>query len=131
MLTIDQLCQGVDADLHPAVRALVPEAERLANLAEELTWWVEVAAGSLSWAEDYARHQPVEGLDPEDYRDRWIRAGDGLVVLAGPRFRARDPNRPFVGVVGANRPVTEADLPTLCEVARATFAGFHPRYLNL
>jgi hypothetical protein len=62
---------------------------------------------------------PAADAGEEDYRERWLKLPDDLWVLAGPRFRALDLTMPFVGVSGASRAITEADVPGLCRSAEA------------
>ena len=102
---------------------------RLEALREELEWWVEVAGGDLDYARDYRRHQPQSGAPAERYLDRWLQAGDDLWVQAGPRYRSRDPDTPFVGIVGGSRPFAPADLPGLRGLAEREFAEFAPLYV--
>jgi GNAT superfamily N-acetyltransferase len=127
---LEVLVAAADAGLHPRIRSWVPDANaRLEALREELEWWVEVAGADLEYARDYRRLQPQSGAPAERYLDRWLQAGDDLSVQAGPRYRSRDATTPFVGIVGANRPFVQSDLPDLRALAAREFAEFEPLYV--
>lgn len=121
------LAEIADTGLHPAVHTWAARVDRLAVLREELGWQVDVAGRDLDWARGFAAHLPVSGAPPAMYLNRWLPAGGGLTVLAGPRFERRDPARPFVEVVAADRLVTAADLPALRRLVRDEFAVFAAR----
>jgi len=120
-----------DQGSHPAIRRWRPEDDRLAALEEELRWWVEVAARDLTWARDYQSHAPQSGAPPERYLERWTEVTPDLGVLWGPRYRARDPDTPFIGLTASSRPVSRTDVAALIAAAREGFAEFTPGYLNL
>lgn len=120
-----------DEGLHPWVRATVPREARLDALRDELRHAVEVATTDLGFARSFARLQPQSGQPPEAYLNRWVEVGDDLAVLAGPRYRGTDPDRPFVGVAASTRVLTERDLDALRSVLRRTFAPFRPGYVAL
>lgn len=125
------LARVADLGSHPAIRRWRPEGDRLAALEQELRWWVDVAAQDLTWARDYQGHAPQSGAPPERYLERWTEISPGLTALWGPRYRARDPDTPFVGLTASSRPISLADVPALLTVAREEFAEFAPGYLNL
>jgi hypothetical protein len=130
VVDLQVLVAAADAGLHPRIHSWVPEADaRLEALREELEWWVEVAGADPGYAHDYRRLQPQSGAPAERYLDRWLQAGDDLWVQAGPRYRSRDPRTPFVGVVGANRPFVQGDLPNLRALAEREFPEFEPLYV--
>ncbi len=128
---LDVLAEVADAALHPMVRSWRPREDRLAALREELTWSVEVASRDLDYARDFAIHQPASGAAPERFLDRWLAASPGLTVMCGPRYRGRDPDRPFVDVVASDRVLTVDDVPALRALARREFAEFRPGHLRL
>lgn len=125
------LARVADRGSHPAVRRWRPADDRLAALRDELRWWVEVAAQDLGWARDFQAHAPQSGAPPERYLERWTEVTPDLAVLWGPRYRARDPDTPFVGLTASSRPVARADLPALVAAAREGFAEFAPGHLTL
>ena len=119
-----------DEELHPRIRQWVPDqVARRSALREQSRWWVEVAASDLGYARDYRAHQPQSGAAAELYLDRWLRAAPDLWVQAGPRYRSRDPEMPFVGIAGSSRPITEHDLLALRELAEREFPAFAPLYV--
>jgi len=128
---VEVLAGVADQGTHPSVRGWRPEADRLAALEEELRWSVEVAARDLDWAREYQSHAPQSGAPPERYLDRWTDITPDLGVLWGPRYRARDPDTPFVGLTASSRPIDRTDVPALVEAARDGFTEFTPGYLNL
>jgi GNAT superfamily N-acetyltransferase len=125
------LVEVADKSLHAEVRRLVPAAARQAALREELGWSLRVAAQDLAYARDYQARQPQSGAPAERYLDRWLPADEDLCALLGPRYRALDPNRPFVAIVATSRAVTADDLPALCDLAREQFSDFRPGYVCL
>ncbi len=128
---IELLVRAADAGLHPLIHRWVQERARHEALREELAWWLDVAARDIDYARSYAAHQPRSGATPEQFLDRWLPVSDDLWALSGPRYRGRDPNMPFVGIVGTDRPVVTADLPALADFARQNYAVFRPGYLSL
>ncbi|MGH9059038.1 MAG: hypothetical protein ACRDZY_05920 [Acidimicrobiales bacterium] len=108
----------------------MPEWARHEALREELAWWLEVAACDMDYARSYAAHQPQSEAEPEQFLDRWLPVSEGLWALTGPRYRGRDPDIPFVGVVGTDRPVTASDLPALTGFARHQYSVFRPGYVS-
>ncbi len=120
-----------ESGLHPAVRRWRRDRDRIGALVEELRWSVEVAARDLDWARDYQAAAPQSGALPERYLDRWTEISPELGVLWGPRYRARDPDTPFVGLTASSRPISPADLPALVSAAREEFAEFAPGYVNV
>lgn len=128
---LDMLAEVADEGLHPLVHVWRPRADRLAALREELAWSVEVASRDMDYARDFASHQPQSGAAPERFLDRWLAVSGDLSVTCGPRYRGRDPDRPFVEVVAGDRVVTADDLPALRALARREFAEFRPGYLRV
>ena len=128
---IDVLAEVADAGLHPLVHSWRARADRLAALREELAWSVEVASRDMDYARDFAVHQPASGAPPERFLDRWLAAGRDLSVMCGPRYRGRDPDLPFVDVIGSDRVIGFEDLPALRALARREFAEFRPGYVRL
>lgn len=123
---VGTLAEVADTGLHPAVHAWVPRPDRLDALREELSWQVDVAGRDLTWAREFAAHQPASGEPAEMFLNRWLPAAGDLTVLAGPRYEGRNPDRPFVDVAAADRLPTAADLPALRRLARERFAAFRP-----
>jgi hypothetical protein len=127
--TIDVLVDGADAGLHPWVREHVPEPERRAALAEELEFWLGTAAQDLTYATSYAEVAPMSGEPPASYLDRWLPLDTQTHVLVGPRYLGRDPDLPFMGVSGSQRPLVASDAEPLKALARAEFAPFDPKFV--
>ena len=126
-----ELAAAADDGLHALVHRWRTREQRLAALTRELDQHLDVAVRDLDWARDFATHQPASGAPPELYLDRWLPAAGGLSVLAGPRYRNRDPGRPFVEVVAADRPLGPGDLAVLAALARREFAPFAPLEVRL
>lgn len=131
MPTLDALVKVADAGLHPWVRSLVQQEQRLAALREELEWAVTTAATEMDFARGFAAAQPQSGQPAEAFLNRWLTVTGDLDVLVGPRYRARDPQRPFVAVDAASRVVKSGDLSALVAVTRESFAPFRPGYVRL
>lgn len=128
---LDTLIRALDASLHPRVSAWTNEADRLAALQEEFAWSAGDGAHDLEFARSFAQNLPVPGAEPEQYLNRWLEVMPGLTVLSGPRFRGLDPNKPFVEIVGGNRPVQHSDLPCIAEAVRREYRVFQPLYARL
>jgi GNAT superfamily N-acetyltransferase len=129
--TLDVLVEAADAGLHPWVRAHVSQGVRRSALAEELGFWLGTAAQDLAYAASFAAAAPYSGEPPAAYLDRWLPLGNGGHVLAGPRYLGLDPDLPFMGVSGCDRPLTPADAGPLTALARAHFAAFAPGFVLL
>lgn len=130
MTHLDDVVQVADQTLHPLVRERVPKAIRLAALRTELTWALSTAMTDLEFAEGFAAAQPQSGQPPEAFLNRWVAVAADLSVLVGPRYRGRDPHKPFVSVEASSRPLAPEDLPTLRGVLGAEFSAFHPLYVR-
>ena len=89
------------------------------------------AVTDMDFARGFAAAQPRSGQPARAYLNRWIDVARDLTVLAGPRYRGRDPNRPFVAIDAASRPLHLADMPRLRAVAAAEFAAFEPGYVMI
>ena len=129
--TLDVLVEAADAGLHPWVRAHVGQEVRRSALAEELGFWLGTAARDPAYAAAFAEAAPYSGEPPAAYLDRWLPLGNGGRVLAGPRYLGLDPDLPFMGVSGSDRPLVPADAGPLTALARAHFAAFAPRFVLL
>jgi hypothetical protein len=129
--TLDDAVLAADRALHPRVYTWVPRPARLEALREELAWSVTTAVDDLEFARAFAAAQPQSGQPVHAYLNRWIDVTTDLTVLAGPRYRARDPERPFVAIDAATRPIGPADLPGLRAAVHDGFAAFAPRYLTV
>jgi L-amino acid N-acyltransferase YncA len=129
--TIDVLVDGADAALHSWVREHIPEPERRAALAEELDFSLNTAARDLAYATSFAEVAPMSGEPPASYLDRWLALDAETHVLVGPRYLGRDPDLPFMGVSGAERPLVPADAGPLAALARKEFAPFAPKFVLL
>ena len=125
------LVEAANEALHPAVHSWVSTADRKKALAEELAWWLDVAARDFQYARDYQAHQPQSGAPAECFLDRWLPVSGDLMALAGPRYRDRDPHRPFVGITATSRPLTEADVDAIRDLAHRHFSVFEPGYVLL
>lgn len=122
---------ALDAALHPLAHAWASPTERHAALREEFGWELGDATTDLAFAQGFMDHQPVPGAVATDYLNRWRAVSPDLTVLCGPRFRGQDHRKPFVDVVGGDRPLTPADLLAIAGLARAEFALFSPLYARL
>ena len=89
------------------------------------------AVSDMDFARAFAAAQPQSGQPAEAYLNRWLEAADDLEVLVGPRYRARDPQRPFVALDAASRLVTPADTSALADAVGEAFLGFELGYLSL
>ncbi|WP_298515821.1 GNAT family N-acetyltransferase [uncultured Nocardioides sp.] len=128
---LEVLVDAADTGLHPWVREHVPAAVRHASLEQELGFWLGTAAQDLTHAEQFASVAPPRGQPVEAYLDRWLPLGDGSHVLAGPRYLGRDPDLPFVGISGSDRPLRPTDQPALRALAQRHFAPFAPGFVLL
>ncbi|HEX6854264.1 MAG TPA: hypothetical protein VF204_03100 [Streptosporangiaceae bacterium] len=131
MLTLDDAARVADLTLLPQVRSWVSHDQRLAALREELEWPVTTAVTDMDFARGFAAAQPRSGQPARAYLNRWIDVAGDLTVLAGPRYRGRDSNRPFVAIDAASRPLHCADMPRLRAVVAAEFAAFEPGYVTI
>jgi L-amino acid N-acyltransferase YncA len=129
--TLDVLVGAADAGLHPWVREHVSTQTRREALAEELGFFLETAARDPEYAATFAGHAPYSGEPPASYLDRWLPLGTGGHVLVGPRYLGRDPDLPFLGVSGSDRPLTRADAEPLTALARGHFAAFAQKFVLL
>jgi GNAT superfamily N-acetyltransferase len=130
--TIDVLVDAADAALHPWVHEHVSEPDRRSALAEELGFWLDTAARDPAYAASFAEVAPQSGEPPASYLDRWLPlARDDGHVLVGPRYLGRDPDLPFMGVSGSDRPLGPADAEPLAALARQEFAAFAPSFVLL
>ena len=89
------------------------------------------AVTDMEFARGFAAAQPQSGQPAEAYLNRWLTVTTDLDVLVGPRYRARNPERPFVAVDAASRLITPADLAALVAVTADSFAAFKPEYVSL
>lgn len=124
---LELMVRSANDALHPQIHAWTTEAERQANLREELegeVGWLD----RREWWERFAENCPVSGAAPEDYRGRWLTILPDLHVLAGPGFLGGDLTKPLVRVMGTSRPLLAADLPALRAVLFAEFALFAPLF---
>ena len=131
VLTLDDVARAADRALLPQVRSWVPEDQRLAALRDELEWSVTTAVTDMDFAREFAAAQPRSGQPARAYLNRWIDVAGDLTVLAGPRYRGRDPDRPFAAIEAASRPLHVADVPRLRAVVAAEFAAFEPGYVAI
>ena len=53
-----------------------------------------------------------------------------MSVLVGPRYRGRDPHRPFVGIDASTRVLQAADLQALKSALGPAFEAFAPSYIS-
>lgn len=134
-----------------------PQASLLAGLlantmvdalpARARVWWAEswLNANAVTLLRDelefalnevdlqrFAASCPVDGAGPRDYRNRLLVGDDDLVLLAGIRFRNLNLSQPFVDIVAASRPFSNAWECDRCkdEIAQA-FAVFAPLFIRL
>jgi GNAT superfamily N-acetyltransferase len=126
---LEVLVDVADRGLHPWVRTHVGEEARRVALAEEIDFWLNTAARDLEHARGYAEVAPRIGEPVEAYLDRWLGLASGGHVLAGPRYLGLDPDLPFVGVSGSDRPLVQEDRESLVGIARRSFAAFKPGFV--
>lgn len=130
MITLDVATEVADAGLSPWVRATVPVGSRHSALREELSWAVTSAPTDLEFAASFARAQPQSGEPVEAYLNRSLEISRDLTVLVGPRYRGRDPHRPFVGIEASSRVLRESDFEALRATLRPAFSAFDPTYIS-
>ncbi len=128
---LPEVVRVADAGLHPWVRAEVSQSERLAALHEELEWSLTTAITDLEFGREFAAAQPSSGQPAQAFLNRWIAVTSDLAVLAGPRYRGRDPQKPFVAVDASSRLITAGDTAALRSVLAESFAPFTPRYVRV
>lgn len=80
----------------------------------------------------YATNCPVVGANPSDYAPRLIVGNEGLVMLAGIRFRNLDLRQPFVDILGASRPFSsQSEINSCKEVVSTAFSVFAPHSIRI
>ncbi|CAM3213221.1 N-acetyltransferase domain-containing protein [Deinococcus saxicola] len=121
--TAAELARFSLAAQHPRTLNWCPEPERLANLAEEHAFDLQLAT-DLELAGKRADFINV-GPPPEAYLNRWIGVAPDLDAMLSIRFKGMDVTKPFVDVSVTSRPVTVADLPALVEAAEREYQGFN------
>lgn len=113
---------------HPLTLSWCPEAERLANLAEEHAFDLQLAT-DLELARQRAEFLRA-GPPAEVYLNRWVRLTPDLSAMLSIRFKGLDVGQPFVDVSVTSRPVGEGDFAVLAEAARREYAPFRPPRLR-
>ncbi|QFP76434.1 hypothetical protein [Deinococcus sp. AJ005] len=108
---------------HPLTLEWCSEAERLANLAEEHAFDLQLAT-DLKLAGKRAEFINV-GPPVEAYLNRWVSVSSDLDAMLSIRFKGMDVGKPFVDVSVTSRPVTVTDLPALVETAGHEYGGFN------
>jgi hypothetical protein len=126
--TASALAQFSLAAQHPVSLAWCSESQRLANLAEEhafdlqLSTDLELAANRAQWMNI---SQP-----PEAFLNQWLSVLPDLDAMLSIRFEGGNPDKPFVDVSATTRPVLAADLPVLVALAQQTYGVFNPQRLR-
>lgn len=124
-----RLARGCRRNLHPLLGEWLSSGELEALVARERDGlWQRVDDGAL--AAEYARHFPVAGAGPDEYRNRFFESESGL-ILTGIRFRGLDRARPFVDIAWQEEPFTDAAVTarTLDAVHR-TYRVFQPQQVR-
>lgn len=109
---------------HPLTLNWCPAPERLANLAEEHAFDLQLAT-DLDLAGKRAEFINV-GPPPEAYLNRWVTVRPDLDAMLSIRFKGMDVSKPFVDVSVTSRPVGAADFPWLSAAALRDYGNFHP-----
>lgn len=113
---------------HPLVRELSG-----ARLSDNLLGTVRRDVdriGSGEFAAWYARGWQALGLPATRFNNRLLDV-EGVRMIAGIRFRNRDPDFPFIGIDQSSVPLgTIADADTLAAHLKAEFSEFRPRALS-
>jgi hypothetical protein len=123
------LIEAAQAGIHPWVRERTTLEGRRKALNEELTFWLTTAAQDQDFAEQFRRNAPDRGLPASAYLHRWLPLESNGHVLVGPRYLGMDPDLPFVGVAGSDRPLQTSDTAALQELARSEFGKFDPGFV--
>ncbi|MFB9992487.1 GNAT family N-acetyltransferase [Deinococcus oregonensis] len=113
---------------HPASLAWCSEAVRLANLADEHAFDLQLATDLELAAVRAERMNPAQ--PPEAFLNQWLPVLPGLEAMLSIRFEGANPSKPFVDASVTSRPVVHADLPALATLAQRTYAGFDPQRLR-
>lgn len=120
------------------LRALCHEARHVPSASTEacLEVWLQrqrERRDNPSFAEDFARHQPIPGARAADYGHRLcVLPGFGRSLL-GIRFRGGDRGWPFVDLLAweARPAPDDAAWPQAIQAIAAEFAVFRPRAVRL
>ncbi|OLV17920.1 hypothetical protein [Deinococcus marmoris] len=114
---------------HPLTLNWCPEPERLANLAGEHAFDLQLAT-DLELAGKRAEFINV-GPPAEAYLNRWVTVSPGLDAMLSIRFKGMDVGKPFVDVSVTSRPVLAQDFPALIESALREYGDFPPPRLRI
>ncbi len=117
------------AEQHPLTLNWCPEPERLANLAEEHAFDLQLAT-DLELAGKRAEFINV-GPPAQAYLNRWVTVSPGLDAMLSIRFKGMDVGKPFVDVSVTSRPVLAQDFPALIESALRKYGDFHPLRIRI
>src|SRR5262245_36720278 len=88
----------------PVLEVWLGRAQLEQNLRGEAEGWLRRATDS-ELARAYATHFPIEGTQPEAYKNRLFETHAGHQLLAGIRFRQLDLTRPFVELIWHDLPL--------------------------
>ncbi len=103
--TAADLARFALAAQHPRTLEWCPESQRLANLAEEHAFDLQLAT-DLELAGQRAAFINV-GPSAEAYLNRWVTASPGLDAMLSIRFKGLDVGQPFVDVSVTSRPCVD------------------------
>ncbi|MEF2277850.1 hypothetical protein V3W47_06025 [Deinococcus sp. YIM 134068] len=114
---------------HPLTRAWVDDTTRLALLAEEHAFDLQLAT-DLDLAGQRAEFLNV-GQPPEAFLNRWVEVGLNLSAMLSIRFEGLDRDKPFVDASVTSRPLTFDDLPALLRAGLDLYGAFRPGRLRM
>jgi hypothetical protein len=114
----------------PVLKSWLGHVQLERNLRGEAESWLGRATDA-DLARAYARHFPVQGTRPEEYRNRLFETDTGQRVLTGIRFRQLDLTRPFVELIWQDRPFRNpAELERVLGAVLGAYRAFSPRYVT-
>ncbi|MDV6374834.1 hypothetical protein [Deinococcus arenicola] len=114
---------------HPLTLKWCSESERLANLAEEHAFDLQLATDP-ELAGKRAEFINV-GPPAEAHLNRWVSVSSGLDAMLSIRFKGMDVSKPFVDISVTSRRVTAQDFPALIESALREYGDFHPPRIRI
>jgi hypothetical protein len=122
---LSEAIEHISNSVDPRVRDWYSEEQLVTNLrssfAEELQ-----RVDNLEFATGFAGVCPVDGAEPNDYRNVFVPFNAGVAFL-GIRFKGLDVTKPFVDVIATSAPLTtKAEVGELRDIACHTYSVFQP-----
>ena len=100
------------------------------NLRGEAEGWLRRAADA-ELAGAYARHFPVPGTSPGEYRNRLFETDTGLRLLTGIRFRKLALASPFIELIWHDRPIRNPrEFTGVMRAVLGAYAAFRPQHVS-